>query len=223
MGTKPEVKVQASAPQKHEALPHFPVDLGAEPGKPAEASSGNLAFTQADKIADKALAIKTSVDVTRDGKSVAVNPKEIFKAGDKVQLRFTTNKDGHIYWVKKAGDNTFHLLYPTGQDVSGSKISGNQVYSVPANEPLQIDEKSSDILFAIISPTDVADLKQAAKLQGEGKNEEASKLISNFVSQHEQKRNASEIIIEEEDEEDVNMQSQLVDGEFVGEYELSTE
>lgn len=224
MGAHPDVKVQATAPQKLDKIPNLPVDLKAEPGKSQSTpGTGNLTFTPADKIADKALAIKTSVDVTRDGKSASVSPKETFKVGDKVQLRFTTNKDGHIYWVKKAGENNFHLLYPEAKTAAGSKISGNTVYSLPGNGPLQLDEKGTETLFAILSSADVAELNQAAQLQAEGKAAEASKLISDFVGKHEQKRNASEIVIEEDDEEDINMQSQLADGEFVGEYEITAE
>lgn len=224
IGLKPEVKVQATEPKKLETAPNLPVDLSVKPGETKEAAPrGNIAFAPADKIADKALAIKTSVEVARDGQNMAVSPKETFKAGDKIRLRFTANKDGHVYWVKKDGENNFHLLYPSAQDASGSKISGNQVYTVPTDEPLQIGEKSTETLFAILSPTDVADLNQAAKLQAEGKSAEASRLISDLVARHEQKKSGNEIILEEEDEEDVNMQSQLADGEFVGEYELSSE
>lgn len=224
MGLKPEVKVQATTPQKLDKVPNLSVDLSAEPGKTMpDASKDNLVFTPSDKIDNKTLAVKTSAQVLRDGKSITVSPKETFKVGDKIQLRFTTNKDGHIYWVKKDSENNFHLLYPTSQEISGSKITANKVYSVPVNEPIQIDQKGAETLFAILSPNDVADLNQAVTLQAEGKSEEATRLISNLVNRYEQKRNANEIILEEEDDEDVNMQSQLADGEFVGEYELTTE
>lgn len=222
MGAKQEVKVNATAPQKLDAMPNLPVDMNVEPGKAtAPAPKGNLSFTDGDKIADKALAIKTTAEVVRDGKSIAVNPKDAFKAGDKVRLRYATNRDGHIYWVKKDGENNYHLLSPAAQ--ADSSVSGNKVYTLSESEPLQFDEKSTETLYAILSPTDVASLKQAAQLQAEGKTADASRLIADLVARHEQRRDANEIILEEEDVEDVNTQSQLADGEFVGEYELTTE
>lgn len=224
MGAKPEVKVNASEPKKLNTLPNLPVNTDVEPGKTvAKPSQEALSFADVDKISDKAIAIKTSAEVTRDGKNISVSPRETFKPGDKVRLRFTTNRDGHVYWVKKDGDNNFHLLFPTAQDVANSSVTANKIYSVPTSEPIQINEKASETLFAILSPNDVADLEQAAKLHAEGKDAEASKLISSIIDRHEQLRKTSQIILEEENEEDVNMQSQLADGEFVSEYELSAE
>ncbi|MBD5641679.1 MAG: DUF4384 domain-containing protein [Desulfovibrio sp.] len=220
MGAKPEVKVAATSPKKLNAALALAVDMNAEPGKKADAQADKLAFGAQDRISDKAMAIKTTAEVTRAGKNMAVNPKGEFKAGDKIRLRFTTNRDGHVYWVKKDGESNYHILYPTAQD--GSGVSGNRIYTIPASEPLQFDG-SAETLFAILSPTDVTDLAKAAKLQAEGKFTEASKLIAALVDRHEQQKNTNTVIIEEEDEDDVNMQSQLADGEFVGEYEIGGE
>lgn len=222
MGLKPEVKVNATAPQKLDAVPNLPVDLKAEPGK-TQPAKGNLTFADSDKIAETAVALKTSAEVTREGKNISVNPRETFKTGDKIKLNFATNKDGHIYWVKKSGDNNYQLLYPSAKDATGSSVSGNKVYSMPSSEPLQFDASGSEIVFAILSPNEVDALKQAVQLQAEGKNAEASKLVSDYVKNHEQKNKAEEIVIEEEDEEDVNMQSRLADGELVREYEFSVQ
>lgn len=223
MGLKPEVKVNATPPKKLDALPAASVNLGVESGKTTSPRSDKLAFSSADNLSEKALAIKTSVALTRDGKNSSVSPKETFKNGDKIQLRFAANKDGHIYWVTKEGDGKYRLLFPKAKEPAGSGISGNTAYALPIDGPLQFDENGTETLFAILAPNAVVALDRAVQLQDEGKLEEASTLIADIVNTHGQKRNANQIVLQEDDDEDVNTQSQLADGEFVGEYEISGE
>lgn len=226
MGAEPDVKVKASAPEKLAKIPASPQVTVIEPGKPeAKSSPRNLKFDEASSANNNGLALKTTVEMTRDGKTSTVSPTGDFKNGDQVKLVFSSNKDGHIYWVSKNPDGQYRILFPTAQPGSDNTVVHNKEYTVPS-EPLKFDgNKGMETIFAILSPKALPDLDKAIKLGAEGKNAEASKLVADVVSGHEQKRTAGELLFEEEDDDDVNEQYQLADGEqpFVGRYELSRE
>ncbi|MDE5831994.1 MAG: DUF4384 domain-containing protein [Desulfovibrio sp.] len=64
------------------------------------------------------------MELTRDGKTSRVLPTEEFKSGDKARLIFTTNRDGHIYWLAKGASGEYQVLFPTrktGMDNSVQK------------------------------------------------------------------------------------------------------
>lgn len=223
MGAEPDVVVKASAPQKLDNVPVQPVAATVEPGKAnTKATPRNLSFDNDD--AANGLALKTTVETTRDGKVNTVSPNGDFKAGDKIRLVFSANKDGHIYWIKKNSSDQYEVLFPTEKTGMDNVIVRNKEYTVPALEPIQLgNEQGTETIFAVLSPKAVPNLDKAIKLEAAGNTAEASKLVSAVVNAHEQKRTAAEIKFEEEDCDDVNMQCQLADGEtvFVGNYELS--
>lgn len=222
MGAEPEVAVKVSEPQKLEKTRGTVITPTVEPGKAdAKAAPRNLTF--ADVPDQKATALKTTVETIRDGKVNTVSPNGDFKAGDKIRMVFSANKDGHIYWIKKNADGQYEVLFPTKAGMDNAVVR-NKEYTVPAVEPLQLGNgQGTETIFAVMAPKAVPDLDKAIKLDAEGKRTEASSLVADIVNAHEQKRTASELIFEEEDDEDVNTQSQLADGEtvFVGNYEIS--
>lgn len=223
MGAEPDVKVMATAPEKL-AKPASPARSSVEPGKAtATATPRNLSF--ADNAAANAMALKTTVETMRDGQTSTVSPNGDFKAGDKVRLVFSANQDGHIYWIKKTADNQYEVIFPTAKSMDNSVVR-NKEYTVPALEPLQLgNDKGTETIFAVMAPKSLPELDKAIKLEGDGNKAEASKLIAGVLASNAQKRAEAAVKIEEEDDEDVNTQSVLADGEtvFVGDYDLSHE
>lgn len=213
MGAEPDVVVKATAPEK---LPNPP----ARSAKMA-VPDNKLAFADTDDTAN-ALALKTTVQTMRDGQTTNISPNGDFKAGDKVRLVFSANNDGRIYWIKKNSDAQYEILFPTAQSMDNAVVR-NKEYTVPALEPLQLgNDKGTETIFALLAPKAVPDLDKAIKLEANGDKTAASKLIADVVKKH----GESKAKIEEEDDEDVNMQTQqLADGEtvFVGNYDLSHE
>lgn len=227
MGTEPDVVVKASAPEKLTTTPAIPQSSAIEPGKATgKTTPRNLAFdANTGDSAKNTMAIKTTVEMTRDGKVNTLSPNGDFKPGDKVKLLFSTNKDGHIYWVSKNPAGGYKVLFPDNQTTTDNTVEQNKEYTVPINDPLQFDDKQgTETIFAILSPKAVPDLDKAVKLAAEGKNAEASKLVSTLVNGHEEKRISNALVLEEEDDDDVNTQTQLADGEdypMVSTYELT--
>ncbi len=89
MGAQPEVSVNVSAPEKIDsAAAKVPV-AGVEPGKAAAAATPrSLSFADNATVPANALAMKTTVERTRAGKTNTVLPSENFKAGDQVRFVF---------------------------------------------------------------------------------------------------------------------------------------
>lgn len=232
MGAEPDVVVKASAPEKLAEIPTIPSADVVEPGNATSTGTSSKLNFDADTAmngsgtsAAKAMAIKTTVETTRDGKINTVSPTGDFKTGDQVKLLFSTNKDGHIYWIKKDGADQYKILFPSPQNANDNSVVHNKEYSVPVSDPLKFGEKQeTETIFAILSPKAIPDLDKAIKLESEGKKAEASTLISDLVTNHEKKRTSRELIFEEEDDDDVNTQTQLADGEdypLVSTYELT--
>lgn len=130
--------------------------------------------------------MKATVEMTRGGKTTTVLPTEDFKSGDKVRLIFSTNKDGHIYWLAKGTSGQYQVLFPSVKAGMDNTMFKNREYTVPAKGAWKFDDnKGTETLVAVLSPNPVPDLDKAVKLAGEGDRQEASSIISGVVNGHE--------------------------------------
>lgn len=182
-----------------------------------------LEGTAADSVKGDTIAMKTTVELTRDGKTSTVLPTEDFKSGDKARLIFSTNTDGHIYWLSKGTSGNYQVLYPTPKTGMDNSVARNKEYTVPAKGAWRFDDnKGTETLVAVLSPKPVSELDDAVKLAADGKKDDASKILAQVVDSHEKKRTTRDLVFEEEDDEDVNTKSQKANGDepFVATWEL---
>ena len=179
--------------------------------------------SDADNVKGETIAMKATVEMTRDGNTSKVLPTEEFKSGDKVRLVFSTNRDGHIYWLAKGTSGQYQVLFPNAKAGMDNSVTRNKEYTVPTKGAWKFDDKKgTETIVAVLSPHPVADLDKAVQLAGEGKKDDASKLVASIVDGHETKRTTRDLVFEEEDEGDVNTKSQKANGDepFVATYEL---
>ena len=180
--------------------------------------------TAAAEVKGETIAVKATVELTRDGSVSTVLPTEDFKSGDKVRLLFSSNKDGHVYWVAKGTSGKYQVLFPSAKAGMDNKIVKNKEYTVPTKGAWRFDDKKgTETLVCILSPKPVAELDKAVALAGEGKTDDASSTIEPVVTGHETKRTTRDLVFEEEDENDVNTKTQVTPGDepFVATYELT--
>lgn len=180
--------------------------------------------TAADSVKGETIAVKATVELTRDGKTSTVLPTEEFKSGDKVRLLFSANKEGHVYWLAKGTSGQYQVLFPSAKAGMDNKIAKSTEYTVPVKGAWRFDDKKgTETLVCILSPNSVSELDKAVQLATDGKKDEASTIIAGIVNGHETKRTTRDLVFEEEDENDVNTKSQTsADGEpFVAVYELT--
>lgn len=233
----PNMDVAVSAPEKvNVAQPPRQVAM-AEPGKAVkqritrdlvfEDDEEEAAPTVSDSVANDVkgdtIAMKATVEMTRDGKTSTVLPTEDFKSGDKVRLIFSSNKDGHVYWLAKGTSGEYQVLFPTQKTGMDNSIQRNKEYTVPVKGAWKFDDKKgTETLVAVLSPKPLENLDRAVKMASEGDRQGASSIVADVVNGHEKKRTTRDLVFEEEDDEDVNTKSQKANGDepFVATYEL---
>lgn len=176
-----------------------------------------------DSVSGETIAMKATVERTRDGQLTTVLPSDRFQSGDKVRLIFSPSRDGYVYWLAKGTTGQYQVLFPGEKTGADNKVVKNQEYTIPVKGNWRFDDnKGTETIVCILSPNRLTDLDEAVKLSDEKKGEEATKIIAKRVDGHETKRTTRDLVFEEEDEGDVNTKSQeTADGEpFVAIYEL---
>jgi hypothetical protein len=182
-----------------------------------------VAGSTSDTVKGEKIAVKATVELTRDNQTKTVLPTEDFKSGDKVRLLFSANRDGRVYWVAKGTSGRYQVLFPSAKAGMDNTITKNKEYTVPTKGAWRFDEnKGTETVVCIVSPKALPDLDKAVALAEEGKKDDASSIISGVVNGHEKKRTTRDLVFEEEDDNDVNTKTQVTpDNEpFVATYEL---
>lgn len=182
-----------------------------------------LPDSAASQVDGDEIAMKTTVELTRDGATTSVLPTEDFKDGDKARLKFSVNRDGHIYWLAKGASGQYQLLYPSKKAGMDNTVKRNQEYTVPQRGAWRFDnQKGTETLVAVLSPKPMPELDRAVKLAADGDSAAASKIVSRMINGNEKKRTTRDLVFEEEDDDVVNTKSQKANGDepFVAVYEL---
>lgn len=239
-GSQPNVSVSVGVPEKVNVTGggKLVADAGkANVGK-SKRRSRDLVFEDSEDTGDtvprvegtdaadakgEVIALKTTVELTRDGATSTVLPTEEFKSGDKVRLLFSANRDGFVYWLTKGTSGQYQVLYPSAKAGMDNAVAKNKEYTVPAKGAWRFDDKKgTETLVCMLSPNRIESLDKAVQLAGEGKNDESSQIIAAMIDSHEKKRTSRDLVFEEENENDVNTKTQVADGKeaFVATYEL---
>jgi hypothetical protein len=180
--------------------------------------------TDAAGASGEKIAVKATVELTRDGKTTTVLPTDSFKSGDRVRLLFSANRDGYVYWLTKGSSGQYQILFPSAKTGQDNKIKKNAENTIPVKGAWRFDDnKGIETLVCILSPDRVASVDEAIKLAESGDESGSSKIVASLVDGHETKRTTTrDLVFEEEDEGDVNTKTQTTsDGEpFVATYEL---
>lgn len=235
-GSNPDVSVYVSTPEK--------VNVAAAPRQQPQMVAENTRRTTRDLVFEdeeekqerptvqgtdsaavkgEKIAVKTTVELTRDGGTTTVLPTSDFKSGDKVRLLFSANRDGYVYWLAKGTSGTYQVLFPNEKAGLDNSVSKNKEYTVPTKGAWRFDDKKgTETLVCVLSPAKVVELDKAVTLAAGGQKDEASALIAQVVNGHETKRTTRDLVFEEEDEKDVNTKAQVSPGNepFVATYEL---
>jgi hypothetical protein len=177
----------------------------------------------AANVSGESIAVKATVELTRDGQVSTVLPTEFFKSGDRVKLIFSANTDGYVYWLTRGTSGQYQVLFPTAKAGQDNAIKRNTEYPVPTSGAWRFDDnKGTETLVCILGPERIATIDEAIKLADSGDKDGASKIVASLVGGHETKRTTRDLVFEEEDEGDVNTKKQVTaEGDpFVATYEL---
>lgn len=158
-----------------------------------------------DPAANETIAVKTTVQLTRDGQTSNVLPDAEFKSGDRVKLLFTSNVDGYVYWLAKGTSGQYTVLFPNAQAGMSNEIQRNQEYTVPAKGSFRFDDTpGNEELLCIVSTSRLPEIEQAA-----GTNfSDPTVLLEATSAQEERKSSNRDLVFEDEDEGAVNTVAQ---------------
>lgn len=170
------------------------------------------------------VSVKTTLELTRDGKTTNVLPTHKFKSGDKVKLVYTTNIDGYVYWMAKGSSGTYAILFPSARAGMDNAVKKNTEYNIPVKGAFRFDDTpGKEELLCILSAERVPELEKAVAEAASAEGVESSSSRVNAVKEkNTSKRKTRDLVFEEEDGEDVNTKTQVAPkGEpFVAFYEL---
>jgi hypothetical protein len=160
--------------------------------------------TAAGATAEKTLAVKTTLQLTRDGQVSTVVPSHEFKSGDKVKLVYTPNIDGYVYWMSKGSSGEYSIVFPTPKTGMDNKVERNKEYTIPVKGALKFDDKpGNEELLCILSPTALPDMDKAvlaAVKEAEGRQEcEETPAASNTG-----KRSTRDLVFDEDEGKSAN-------------------
>lgn len=188
-------------------------------GKAAAAKADTAKSTAADK---KSIGVKTTILLTRDGKTSTVLPTHEFKSGDSVKLVFTPSIDGYVYWMSKGSSGNYTMLFPSAKAGMDNKVVRNKEYFVPAKGSFRFDDKAgTEELLCVLSEQKLPDLEKAAMENMKGAAGTAA--VASVEKKNADKRATRDLVFEDDDKGDVNTKQQTAPkGEpFVAHYKLT--
>jgi hypothetical protein len=159
------------------------------------------------------ISVRTTLDLTRDGKTFSVLPDYQFQSGDKVVLRYTTNADGYAYWLAKMSSGEYKVLFPNPQTGMDNAITRNQENVIPSRGSFRFDNtKGQEELLLVFSSEKVDELEKVVD-EIVGKSDttvrENATEVAKVETQNSNRRATRDLVFEDEDEEEINTQTQL--------------
>ncbi len=190
-----------------------------------KSATRDLVFEDDESEDENVTSVKATVELTRNGSTSNVLPSDKFQSGDKVKLVFTTNHDGHIYWLAKGTSGNYQVLYPSPKAGMDNTIKANTEYKFPTKGSWKFDDnKGTETVLCVIAKNNISDLDKAVELTQNNNASAASGIVKQIVNGHEKKRTSGtrDLVFDEEDDETVNTKTQTTNGEepFVAVYEL---
>ena len=171
-------------------------------------ASGGTQSSNATQASQTSIAVKTTIMLTRDGKTSTVLPSHEFKSGDSVKLVFTPNVNGYVYWMSKGSSGNYAMLFPSAKSGMDNKVERNKEYTVPVKGSFKFDAKAGkEELLCILSEQKLPDLEKALN-DGAKSDGDKSKVVASLTKENESKRTTRDLVFEDDDAGDVNTKKQ---------------
>lgn len=157
------------------------------------------------------VALKSTIELKRNGEVSTVSPSYEFQSGDKVKLLYTPSIDGYAYWLTKGSSGALNILFPSAQAGADNKVARNQEYSVPVKGSFKFDNTpGKEELLCVISPNRISELDQVIAKNSKGviPAQETSQ-VDDVVKKNESKRQTRDLVFDEDEEEEVVTKKQV--------------
>ncbi|MBF0102827.1 MAG: DUF4384 domain-containing protein [Desulfobacterales bacterium] len=143
------------------------------------------------------VAIKTTIELERNGQLMDVSPNYEFQSGDRIKIVYTPNIDSYVYWLCKGSSGEYSILFPNAKTGMDNYIRKNQEHVVPVKGGFRFDKTPGvEKITLMMSPNRIPDLDEAAK-ESVIKN---TKQVDGMVEQHKSKRKTRDLVFDEEED-----------------------
>ena len=90
----------------------------------------------------KVVAVKTAIELERDGQTTTVLPTHEFTNGDKVKFIYTTNVDAYVYWLSQGTSGDYYMLFPNPKVGTDNFVKKNEIQTIPVKGSFKFSGKT---------------------------------------------------------------------------------
>lgn len=150
------------------------------------------------------VAVKTAIELERDGQTTTVLPTHEFINGDKVKFIYTTNVDAYVYWLSQGTSGEYYMLFPNPKVGTDNFVKKNEIQTIPVKGSFKFSGKTGvEKILLVMSPERIPDLEKASKeaaIKGGRVKDEADR-ITKVNKRAKSKRKTRDLVFEEEEDE----------------------
>lgn len=175
------------------------------------------------------VAVKTTVELDRNGRKSTVLPDHPFQSGDKVRFMYTTNIDCYVYWLSQGSSGSYTMLFPSQKAGLDNWVKKNESHSIPVKGTFKFDENPGvEKILMVMAPEKIPELENAVKeaSTSDGKVVASAGAVGSVSQKTESRRKTRDLVFEEEDDADSGISTQVqvskdIKQPFVNYYELT--
>ena len=154
------------------------------------------------------IAVKTTIELLREGKKSTVLPSHEFKSGDKVKFVYTTNTDCYAYWLSQGSSGDYFILFPHAKGGMDNQVKKNEIYTIPVKGKFKFDDKKGvEKILVVLATERVPELDEAVKeaAAAGGKISSSAAPVKSVEKKQETKRKTRDLVFEEDEDEDTGI------------------
>jgi len=199
----------------------------------AKRKTRDLVFEDEEEIAEtapdeKVVAVKTTIELNRNGKISTVLPMTEFQSGDKVKIVYTTSVDAYVYWLSEGSSGDYYMLFPNPKTGTDNFVRKNEVNTIPVKGNFKFDDNpGTEKILLVLAPEKIPELEKASReaaVRG-GKIKDSAKQIDSVKKKNKSRRKTRDLVFEDEEDEDAGIEtakqvSKDINEPFIGGYVL---
>jgi len=177
---------------------------------------------------EKVVAVKTTIELNRNGKISTVLPMTEFQSGDKVKIVYTTSVDAYVYWLSEGSSGDYYMLFPNPKTGTDNFVRKNEVNTIPVKGNLKFDDNpGTEKILLVLAPEKIPELEKASReaaVKG-GKIKDSAKQVDSVKKKNQSRRKTRDLVFEDEEDEEAGIEttkqvSKDINEPFIGGYVL---
>ena len=115
-------------------------------------------------IPQAVVAVKTTIELERNGVTSTVLPTHKFRSGDRVKIVYSTNVDAYVYWISQGTSGDYYMLFPNPKAGTDNFVKKNDLQTIPVKGNFKFSGKAGvEKILLVMSPQRIPELEQASR------------------------------------------------------------